>query len=244
MRYVGQIFSGAAALGGVTLGLGAFALINGGYVYKTTCPLASGGSQTSWTYAIVDILPYIRRTKEPCHSHTSTRLALSGIGIWPLGHSTTKARATTAGDREAVESLRVATAEITTEYARERRLSAAFTKEAKAKGFTPAIRQKLIRLLKDTRGALQAIKDKLDRPIKASDSQLLDTRAALSEWIGYQVAVDDLFFSSSSPQDWLNRGEKQYGSKLNDVVARLHYLSVTIQARFPQVKDWSFLPAK
>lgn len=70
------------------LGVGAialiFLLINGGYVYRTKCPLPSGGTQTSWTYGINDILPYIRSTSAPCKSHTGTRLALSAIGISPI----------------------------------------------------------------------------------------------------------------------------------------------------------------
>ncbi len=101
MGYVASLLGGAAVIV-------ALVLVNGGYVYKTTCPLASGGSQTSWTYGINDIVPYIRKTKAPCYSHTGTRLALSWVGIRPLGHST-KSKAITAEDRAAADSLQVAT---------------------------------------------------------------------------------------------------------------------------------------
>jgi len=229
-------------LGGVAVVV-ALLLVNGGYVYKTTCPLASGGSQSSWTYGINDIIPYIRKTSPPCRSHTGTRLALSGIGIWPLGHGT-KAETLTTEDQKAVRSLQVATAEITREYARERRFTAALRREARAKGVTPAIRAKIARGMSDTIAALQAIKDKLDRPIQASDAQLIDARTSLSTWLAYQLAIDKLFTSSSSYQQWVKRANGLYGAKLDDVIARLRYLSVVIQARFPQVNDWSFLPAK
>src|SRR6266508_2071649 len=75
-----------------TVGIAAL-LLNGGYVYKTSCPLASGGTQTTWTYGIDDILPYIRHTSEPCTAHTGTRLVLSAIGIAPLGNHGAEARA-------------------------------------------------------------------------------------------------------------------------------------------------------
>jgi hypothetical protein len=66
-------------------------LVNGGFVYKTTCPLASGGTQTSWTWAINDIIPYTRSTSPPCSSHTATRLLLSTVGAWPLHRATASA---------------------------------------------------------------------------------------------------------------------------------------------------------
>jgi hypothetical protein len=73
-------------LGAVTVAA-LFLVVNGGYVYKTQCPLPGGGVTASWTYGINDILPYIRTTSAPCVSHTGTRLALSALSIWPL-HST------------------------------------------------------------------------------------------------------------------------------------------------------------
>jgi hypothetical protein len=236
MEYVGRF------LGGV-IGVVAVVLINGGYVYKTTCPLASGGTQTSWTWGINDIVPYIRNTTAPCYSHTGTRLALSGIGIWPLGHST-EAKTDSRKNRAAAESLRVATASITTEYARERTATAAFIREAKAKGLTPVVRQRLIRLFNRSIAEFQAIKDSLDRPINAADQQLVDGRDALSTWLGYQVAINRLFVSASSYKQWMDEVNAQFGSKLNDVDSRLRYLSLAIEARYPQVNDWGFLPAK
>jgi hypothetical protein len=236
MAWIGSVLGGIAF---VIL----FALINGGYVYKTTCPLASGGSESSWTYAINDIIPYTRSTDAPCHGHTGTRLALSGIGIWPLGHSA-KTHELTEQDQLAVESLRIATSEITSEYARERRVSSDISSEAKANGLTPALYRKLAKEMSNTTSHMQAIKDKFDTPIQASDSQLIDARSTLSEWLGYQVAVDKLFLTSSSLKEWEKQASDQYGAKINDSVQRLRFLSAAVQTRFPQVNAWSFLPAK
>ncbi len=121
---------------------------------------------------------------------------------------------------------------------------AAFTQELKAKGLTPAVRRELIGLFNGVNAVYQGIKDKLDRPIKASDPQLIDARKSLSTYLGYQIAVNKLFFSSSSVKDYGDRVNAQYGSKLPAVVQRLRFLSVAIEARYPQVKDWGFLPAK
>jgi hypothetical protein len=182
---VDRLFGFLGFLGGVAVVV-AFLLINGGYVYKTTCPLASGSSETSWTYNILDIIPYTRDTKPPCSSHTATRLALSWIGIWPLEHGT-KAKAITPADRTAAENLREATSAIVAEYARERTVGASLTNETNTKGLTAATRQKFIRLVNDGSAKYQVIKDEVDRPIAASDPQLIEARKALSTWLGYQV---------------------------------------------------------
>jgi hypothetical protein len=191
------------------------------------------------TYGIVDILPYIRSTSPPCSSHTGTRLALSWIGVWSLGNST-KAVAITPADRAAAEGLRVATSATSTEYAQESAASAAATREMKAKGVTTAIRQKLIRSVNDAIAAWQRIKSPLDLPSKATDAQLIDARKSLSTYLGYLITTDHLLLSGASGKD-INA---QYGSKLQAIYQHLRYLAFVIEARYPQVKDWSFLPAK
>ena len=72
-------------------------VVNGGYVYKTTCPNSGGSETTSWVYGIDDVLPYTRSTSPPCYSHTATRLLLSSIGIAPLK----AASASTSGSSDA-----------------------------------------------------------------------------------------------------------------------------------------------
>jgi hypothetical protein len=52
-------------LGGVAVAL-VIILINTGYIYKTTCQTPSGGSESSWSYNIDDILPYSRSASPPC----------------------------------------------------------------------------------------------------------------------------------------------------------------------------------
>ena len=233
----------ASILGGIAF-VAVLLLVNGGYVYKTTCPLASGSNQVTWSYGINDLVPYIRSTDPPCRSHTTTRLALSVIGIWPLGHGTTQA-SPTAADHAAADSLQTATAAITAEYARERTHSAALRQEANTDGVTPVVRQKFVSYLNEGETALQSIKVELDRTgTEASDPQLVESRNALSAYLGYQVAADRLFFSSSSVNDWGKQVAAQYGSKLTSVLARLRYLSIAVQGRYPQVKEWGFLPAK
>jgi hypothetical protein len=231
-----------SVLGGIAFVI-VFALINGGYVYKTTCPLASGGSESSWTYAINDIIPYTRSTNAPCHGHTGTRLALSGLGIWPLGHKSTT-HELTAEDQQAAESLRVATSAITAEYAFERQTSDRLRAESNNfQAMTPKVRTEFANYINTAAANYEKIKANLDKPTAATDQQLIDTRKALSEWLGYIVGVNSLFQTSSSIEDWQAK-TKQYLPKLRDSASRLRYLSVAVQTRFPQVKEWGFLPAK
>jgi hypothetical protein len=237
MRYLAGFLGGAVVLAAVLI-------INGGFVYKTTCPTPTGGHTTSWTYGIDDIVPYTRKTDPPCYSHTGTRLLLSAVRIWPLANGTAKTNPVTATDRAAAESLGTAVSAISTEYTRERKLVASLTSEARAQGVTPAVRRRFVRLLAGTVAALESIKSRVDRSPEPSDSQLVDTRDALSTYLRYQIEIDQLFSSSSSLQDWSDKVKARYGRKLFDVVGRLRFLSVPVQERFPQVKDWSFLPPK
>jgi hypothetical protein len=60
-------------------------LVNGGFVYKTSCATADGHTVTHWSYAISDVIPYIGYAESGCQSHTATRELLSAVGVWPLG---------------------------------------------------------------------------------------------------------------------------------------------------------------
>lgn len=232
MEFLGRFLAGAVVVVAVVL-------VNGGYVYETTCPLASGATQSSWTYGINDIIPYIRSTTPPCYSHTATRLALSWVGIAPLSHST-RPKTITAADRQAASFLAIAVSATSTEYAQETVAAKALTQEMRAKGVTPALRQKLIRLINEATAAWRRIKATLDATSNASDSQLIDARKSVSTYLGYEIATDQQLISGGSSKDF----NAQYRSKIQSLVQHLRYLGPVIEARYPNVKSWGFLPAK
>lgn len=225
----------------VMAGLTAFLLINLGYVYKTSCPLASGGKQTSWTWTINDILPYIRKTEPPCEAHTATRLLVSVIGIAPLGSGDRKATADampSKADQRAADSLRYATAGITSEYVRERSLTSSITASGVAR------KERLRRLFALVRAGVtrfQGIKTRLDQPVPgATDADLVEARRLLSRWLGIQIEADEALFSSSTLDEWRKKGERILRGVL-PVVARLETLSASIQVKYPEVNSWAFL---
>ena len=63
--------------------------INGGYIYRTQCAGAGGSTDTSWSYKINQIVPYIGYSKTGCETHTATRVALNSLGIWKFHPSPT-----------------------------------------------------------------------------------------------------------------------------------------------------------
>jgi hypothetical protein len=173
---------------GVIAVAAAVLLVNGGYVYRTKCPLASGSSQTSWTYGINDVLPYIQRASAPCKSHTGTRLALSAMGAWPI-HDGFSAPLTHVApeDKAAASALADGTAAINVEYGRERRLGTELTDAVKAHGgFTAATRAKFFRLGETGAMRFTAIKTNLDSSVRAKDAELAETQRVLSVWIARQ----------------------------------------------------------
>ncbi|TMC50039.1 MAG: hypothetical protein E6J20_17635 [Chloroflexi bacterium] len=213
--------------------------INGGYVYKTTCPRPTGGNDSSWSYNIDDIVPYTRTVSPPCSTHSASRLALSWVGIWSLGHGATPVKITTADKQEAV-ALGAATKATADEYARENAASAAITKEMQAKGVTRALEDKLVAFVKGSITKWGAIKARVDQPTSASDKQLLEARQLLSTFVGYLATSDRLLLSGTSGKDV----NAQYGGKLVTTARRLQYDLAFLKARYPQVKDWTNLPSK
>ena len=217
-------------------------LINGGYVYETKCPLASGGTQTSWSYGINDLIPYTRQTSEPCSAHTGTRLALSAVGIAPLGEddeSATSDDLPSEADQQAADSLRVATSAITAEYARQRSEISSITDGT----LTQRERQK--RAVSTLRGAIrryEVIKTRLDAPVPgAGDASLLEARRLLSRWLGLQMEGLESISSDLGSADALKAKGEAQARKLLPVVERLETLSASIRVKYPEVSSWGFL---
>jgi hypothetical protein len=237
------IWRGLGTVGVVVLVVVVFLPVNGGYVYRTKCPLASGGTQTKWTYGIDDILPYIRSTSPPCHSHTGTRLVISAMGISPIHDDDSTAVSKTnitPADKSAAEALATATSSISAEYDRERRAVAPLQAAFKSQGLTPELRQKFIVLFETALRRYLAIKQGLDRSRLASDPQLLEANRLLSLWLARQIEVDRVFLTSKSTSEF-DRRTRAVAEKIAPVTRRLDALSVEIQAKYPNVTDWGFL---
>jgi hypothetical protein len=77
---LGSLIGSLSALGV----LGLVVLVNGGYVYRTSCPRADGHVETSWQWRINDVIPYLGYSVSDCQSHTATRELLSAVGVWKL----------------------------------------------------------------------------------------------------------------------------------------------------------------
>jgi hypothetical protein len=240
MRLLGGLGSIAT---GVTVGV-IFLLINGGYVYRTKCPLPGGSTQTHWTYGIDDILPYIRSTSPPCKSHTGTRLLLSAVGIAKIddgGSNTAPASNVTPADTAAADALAMATSAITAEYDNERRILAPIQPALKSQGLTPALKQKLVQELDRGANRLLAIKKTLDGAAPADDSELAETQRILSLWLARQVEIYRVFLTTNTSAEY-ERRTTDLARKIHPLSQRLQTLSVEIQAKYPNVTDWGFLP--
>jgi hypothetical protein len=237
-RMIDRVFVIVPLIGGALFVL-ALVAINGGYVYRTDCPKPTGGSDSSWSYNINDIIPYTRSADAPCSTHSLSRLALSWTGIWSLGH-TVKPVTITAADKQAAVVLGAATKAVSTEYARETTASAAITQEIKAKGATQAVEAKLASLIKGSITKWNGIKARVDQPTSADDKQLREARTLLGTYVGYLAAQGQLLLQGTSAQD----ANAQYHNKALATAQRLEYDLAFLKARYPQVTDWTDLPSK
>jgi hypothetical protein len=76
-----------AALGTLATGtavLLAIVAINGGYVYRTQCLHVGGSTESSWSWRINDLIPYLGYSRSGCEVHTATRWALDAVGVWSI----------------------------------------------------------------------------------------------------------------------------------------------------------------
>jgi hypothetical protein len=210
-----------------------FGLINGGYVYKTTCPLAGGAKQTSWTYAISDVLPYIRHTSAPCHAHTGTRLLLDTVGLVKI-HDANAAVKMDPRNLAVAESLGSAVVAIKAEFARERKATAAFG-HMNARTMSKRDKVRLGALLHTGIAKFETIRSRLDAHTTAPDSQLEATRALLSTWLGYQIAADRIYFVARSKQDFLTRA-RRFARSVSETGAKLNPMVLEVQTKYPEVK--------
>ncbi|MDQ2983105.1 MAG: hypothetical protein M3R70_04145 [Actinomycetota bacterium] len=231
------------ALGGIAIAL-VFLLVNGGYVYRTKCPLPSGGTETNWTYGINDILPYIRSTSPPCKSHTGTRLGLSATGIWPIRANNFSASSThvTQRDRAAADALATATAATSAEYEQERRQSAVISHEIRAHGgLTARLRRKYFGLFETSVAHLSTIKTALDGSARAKDAELAETQRVLSLWLAREIEIGRVFLTSTSKAE-AQRRTNEVARKIAPLAHRLQALAPDVQAKYPNVNGWGFLP--
>jgi hypothetical protein len=226
----------AKLAGGIAF-VAAVLLINGGYVYRTQCPLASGGTQTSWTYGINDILPYIRQTSAPCHSHTGTRLALDTLGVYRIHDSIGNGQASSPTDPASASSLANALQQINAEFARETALVAPLTAKQKAGTLTAADMSRYRSFAAAGASQFTRIRDGLASPRTSPDPNVRAASRELSTWLGYQIAADRLIFVVHSAQAFLTQS-RQITKQLANVAPQLRASVLLVEAKYPDVKGW------
>ena len=228
-----------ATLGGIVVAIGvvtAFLVVNGGYVDKTTCPGGGGGTQTSWSWGIDDIIPYSRTTTPPCVSHTATRLLISWVGISSLNSGATK---TTDADGAFVKQASPILRDISAEFVQE-------TKEANAiKNFTGDKTQASTAVMVRAAQVMRNIGAQLKSSPIADDPDLVSLRSKLIVWTTFQRFADLQFATAVRNGSVANLGKVLAKSKgaASFLAARsdLNKLSLTLQARYPQLDNWGFL---
>lgn len=240
---MGRFLAGAGAIFGGLFIVVVVLVANGGYVYKTTCPTSAGGTQTSWTYNINDVIPYVDSASAPCVSHTATRLLISAIGIAPLGHH--EAQYSSA---EISENKALATAIATTnrliegEYAYER------TQTTKMKALAaknrPAALAFAVLMIRGGITRFNSFKGQLDSAPDVPDGNLTEAKSLLSQWLGLQTKADRVTLAEFQTGQ-VGAGAKAQtvavGREIQPVDLKLRALAPTLAGDYPQLTHWSYL---
>jgi hypothetical protein len=77
--------------------------------------------------------------------------------------------------------------------------------------------------------------------VRAKDAELAETQRVLSVWIARQIEIDRVLLTSKTAAEFRTRTEK-VARKIAPLAHRLQELAPDVQAKYPNVKDWSFLP--
>lgn len=220
------------------------AAVNGGYVYKTTCPMPSGATSTSWTYGIDDVLPYIRQVSEPCETHTASRLALSAIGIAPLhGSKRDVPNASTArADARAARDFAKSEAAIITEFQREVLVAAGLTAQLNSgKLSRQEMAAKFKPVLLETVVNMRRILSAASAAPPADDSDLRQAQLDLRRWLRLQLKSDGLILSTlsgSSTSAELTAQTKRIRQQLGAVSKDLQKRTELLSPAYPSIRLW------
>lgn len=220
----------------------ALLVVNGGYVYKTTCPNASGGSTTGWTYGINDVLPYIRTTSAPCSSHTATRLLVSAVGIAPLGHHASFSAADMRKNQTLATTLGSVNAAINREYATERAMTGTVRKLVKTNRQAGITFVETVMTLGSAR--FEDLSKRVDRAPDAPDANLTRASDLLGQWLRLQAEVDRVGSAGLSSGGGVATYKAQtlaVARKIAPVATELQALAPTLAAAYPQLTRWSYL---
>lgn len=233
----------AATVGGliaVTPVLIAFLLFNGGFVYRTTCPLAGGGQQTTWSQGLFDVLPYTRQTEPPCEADTLTRVALNSVGLFEESDPGAGQIEVTAADQRAVSKLSEVVTAISDQFKRERTLIAPFQEKADRGEITDDDREAALAMLEDIEATYEATREEIRDIPEADDDDLREARGHLLRWAEFQIASMRILRTSGSGEETREALEEEY-EDIPDVGNRLSVLGAILETRYDDAGDWSFL---
>ena len=141
----------------------------------------------------------------------------------------------------AVGALVAAIASINAEFERQHRLGGNLSQEIRAKGLTPALRRRLVRVFEPAVEHFIKIRRRLDSHPLGADPLLAKTQRTLSLWLARQIDADRIAVTARTNAGYLSR-TKRVSRKIVRLTRRLETLSVRVQTKYPGVSDWKFLP--
>lgn len=141
----------------------------------------------------------------------------------------------------AVGALVAAIAGINAELDRQHRVSGTLSNEIRAKGLTPALRRRLVRVFEPAVAHFIAIRRRLDTAPPAADPLLAKTQRTLSLWLGRQIQADRIAVTAKTNAGYLSR-TKKLSPQITRLTRRLETLAPRVQKKYPGVSDWKFLP--
>jgi hypothetical protein len=166
-------------------------------------------------------------------------LALGGAGVGLAacspGHGS-KTTTTAQANKTAAARLAAVTTAMSKAYAREVSSTKALKAQLKAHGNgRAAIHTKILLVLTWLR-----IEELNNKPTKATDPQLIDAKKSLSPYLDLLVAADAAVAGGFS----LKGVNAVFGLQQALLLGHLKSLAAVIAARYPNVADWRFLPAR
>lgn len=220
-----------------------FVFANGGYVWRDDCMTARGSVETSYSYRINQLVPYLAPSEPGCSYYSGTRVLASAVGFWEIptvrGTSTETSSTASAETARFVTGASEALEVVSRDWERQKGL------EDEVRGLSRSETIEVLRRSLDTtKTTYEEQIDRLRRLPDPSDDDLVVLRSSLTDWMRLQLAAQDVFmtaFESGASREEMDARQAELADDLQRRRATLLRMRAVLPSRYPELDSWSFL---
>lgn len=218
-------------------------LANGGFVWREDCMTARGSVQTSHTYRINQVIPYLAPSEAGCSYYSGTRVAASAIGFWKIPDvKRARAESSTNASPETARFVAGAAdvlAAVSTDWEGQKELRANVLGVDRSEAIAMVRRG-----FDKTEAAYEEQIDRLEGLSDPSDDELALLKTSLTGWLRIQLSANEITLTAldgGGGTEQINRELEGLADDLISARTSLLRLRAVLPSRYPELDSWTFL---